>query len=246
MRGSESRGSFPCLTLPAHQPSLCWAGGSEGSPRASFILPGLSRGTWTPQWTAFGPDMGGAEGSGGEAARKWTTCPQPRARGHSPVPPGPVIVPGSARHQCWGPRAKTLRGGGLQVPLGQGPSPALAPAPLQVEWRWLTVQLAASHSPLAAPDDPLRLALHSIWSRGEDVELVLFWTGEGVCQGLNVTVHPTGLLGQYQSASRRMLEDPQWLGQYLAYVSKFHLQEGPVFNLDDQCPPPEASVGATP
>nr|XP_031305433.1 uncharacterized protein LOC116152564 isoform X3 [Camelus dromedarius] len=195
----------------------------------------------------------------------------------------------------WGPAVKVLESGPLLLLiLSLGLARAqetLEDVPVQpgfdaqkVEWRWLTVQLAASHSPLAAPDDPLRLALHSIWSRGEDVELVLFWTGEGVCQGLNVTVHPTGLLGQYQSAfkgggtillhfvstdyshlilyvrfqddgevtslwallARRMLEDPQWLGQYLAYVSKFHLQEGPVFNLDDQCPPPEASVGATP
>nr|XP_031532982.1 beta-lactoglobulin isoform X2 [Vicugna pacos] len=157
----------------------------------------------------------------------------------------------------WGPAVKVLESGSLLLLIL---SLGLARAqetpedvPVQpgfdtqkVEGRWLTVQLAASHAPLAAPDDPLRLALHSIWSRGEDVELVLFWTGEGVCQGLNVTVHPTGLLGQYQSASRRMLEDPRWLGQYLEYVSKFHLQEAPVFNLDDQCPPPAASAGATP
>lgn len=48
--------------------------------------------------------------------------------------------------------------------------------PLQVEGRWLTVQLAASRADLVSPDDPLRLALHSIRSRDADLELVLFWT----------------------------------------------------------------------
>ncbi|XP_004757034.1 beta-lactoglobulin [Mustela putorius furo] len=70
----------------------------------------------------------------------------------------------------------------------------------EVEGRWLTVQLAASRAHLVSPDDPLRLGLHSIWTRGEDVEFVLFWTGEGVCQGVNITVHPTGLQGRYQGS----------------------------------------------
>lgn len=48
--------------------------------------------------------------------------------------------------------------------------------PLKVEGRWLTVQLAASRADLVSPDDPLRLALHSIRSRDADLELVLFWT----------------------------------------------------------------------
>uniref|UniRef100_A0A8D0MH74 Lipocalin/cytosolic fatty-acid binding domain-containing protein n=1 Tax=Sus scrofa TaxID=9823 RepID=A0A8D0MH74_PIG len=151
----------------------------------------------------------------------------------------------------------------------------------KVEGRWLTIQLAASRAHLVSPADPLRLALHSIWTRGQDVELVLFGIGEGLCQGLSVIVHPTGLRGQYQGPlegggslllhfvstdyshlilyvrfqdggeatslwallARRHLEDPQWQGRYLEFVSKFQLQEAPVFNLDDpdaQCPPPGA------
>ncbi|XP_047625603.1 beta-lactoglobulin isoform X2 [Phacochoerus africanus] len=151
----------------------------------------------------------------------------------------------------------------------------------KVEGRWLTIQLAASRAHLVSPADPLWLALHSIWTRGQDVELVLFGIGEGVCQGLSVIVHPTGLRGQYRGPlegggslllhfvgtdyshlilyvrfqdggeatslwallARRHLEDPQWQGRYLEFVSKFQLQEAPVFNLDDrdaQCPPPEA------
>ncbi|XP_054357802.1 beta-lactoglobulin isoform X2 [Pongo pygmaeus] len=38
--------------------------------------------------------------------------------------------------------------------------------------------------------------------------------------------------------ARRMLEDPKWLGRYLEYVEKFHLQKAPVFNIDGPCPPP--------
>lgn len=70
----------------------------------------------------------------------------------------------------------------------------------KVEGRWLTVQLASSRADLVAPDDPLRLALHSIWTRDADLELVLFWKGEGVCRGVNVTIHPTGLRGQYRGS----------------------------------------------
>ncbi|XP_040320293.1 beta-lactoglobulin isoform X1 [Herpailurus yagouaroundi] len=70
----------------------------------------------------------------------------------------------------------------------------------KVEGRWLTIQLASSRAHLVSPADPLRLGLHSIWTRDEDVTFVLFWTGEGVCQGVNVTVHPTGLQGQFQGS----------------------------------------------
>uniref|UniRef100_A0A8C5JUY5 Predicted gene 13539 n=1 Tax=Jaculus jaculus TaxID=51337 RepID=A0A8C5JUY5_JACJA len=69
----------------------------------------------------------------------------------------------------------------------------------KVEGRWLTVQLATSHTDLVLPDDPLRLSLHSIQTRDSgDIDFVLFEKGEGVCTGVNVTVHPTGLQGQYQ------------------------------------------------
>ncbi|XP_045323918.1 beta-lactoglobulin [Leopardus geoffroyi] len=70
----------------------------------------------------------------------------------------------------------------------------------KVAGRWLTIQLASSRAHLVSPADPLRLGLHSIWTRDEDVTFVLFWTGEGVCQGVNVTVHPTGLQGQFQGS----------------------------------------------
>ncbi|KAK2120605.1 hypothetical protein P7K49_001991, partial [Saguinus oedipus] len=34
-----------------------------------------------------------------------------------------------------------------------------------------------------------------------------------------------------------MLEDPTWLGRYLEYVEKFHLQRAPIFNMDSEhCP----------
>ncbi|XP_055455724.1 beta-lactoglobulin [Psammomys obesus] len=69
----------------------------------------------------------------------------------------------------------------------------------KVEGRWLTIRMATNLRHLVLPTDPLRLSLHSIWTRGSgDVEFVLFEIGEGVCAGLNVTVHPTGLQGQYQ------------------------------------------------
>ncbi|XP_060246559.1 beta-lactoglobulin isoform X2 [Meriones unguiculatus] len=69
----------------------------------------------------------------------------------------------------------------------------------KVEGRWLTIQLATSLRHLVLPTDPLRLSLHSIWTRDSgDVDFVLFEIGEGICAGLNVTVHPTGLQGQYQ------------------------------------------------
>ncbi|XP_069328282.1 beta-lactoglobulin [Eulemur rufifrons] len=56
--------------------------------------------------------------------------------------------------------------------------------------------------------------------------------------------------------ARRKLEDPQWLGKYLGYVEKFHLQEAPVSNVDGKrqlqpsstpCvrPAPGASLGTS-
>ncbi|XP_006900703.1 PREDICTED: beta-lactoglobulin-like [Elephantulus edwardii] len=69
----------------------------------------------------------------------------------------------------------------------------------RVQGRWLTLQLASTSSSLVSPDDPLRLALHSIrMTASGALQLILFWMGEGVCQDLNITVHPTGLYGQYQ------------------------------------------------
>ncbi|GAB5580314.1 beta-lactoglobulin isoform X2 [Prionailurus iriomotensis] len=46
----------------------------------------------------------------------------------------------------------------------------------KVEGRWLTIQLASSRAHLVSPADPLKLGLHSIWTRDEDVTFVLFWT----------------------------------------------------------------------
>ncbi|XP_035577039.1 minor allergen Can f 2 [Canis lupus dingo] len=104
----------------------------------------------------------------------------------------------------------TLRGPLLLLTLGlclASAQKALEEVPVEpgfqaqkVEGRWLTIQLAASHAHLVSPTDPLRLGLHSIWTRDEDVEFVLFWTGDGVCKGVNVTVHPTGLQGQFQGS----------------------------------------------
>ncbi|XP_034362430.1 beta-lactoglobulin [Arvicanthis niloticus] len=69
----------------------------------------------------------------------------------------------------------------------------------KVEGRLFTIQLASSLRDLVLPTDPLRLSLHSIWTRDSgDVDFVLFEKGEGLCTGLNITMHPTGLQGQYQ------------------------------------------------
>ncbi|KAM5328774.1 beta-lactoglobulin [Glossophaga mutica] len=73
----------------------------------------------------------------------------------------------------------------------------------KVAGRWFTTRLAASHTRLVAPEDPLRLALHSIGTRDQDLEFILFWTGAGVCKGVKVAVHPTGLQGQYQGTLER-------------------------------------------
>ncbi|XP_054440696.1 beta-lactoglobulin [Pteronotus mesoamericanus] len=70
----------------------------------------------------------------------------------------------------------------------------------KVEGRWLTARLAASHTHLVSPADPLRLALHSIATRDRDLEFILFWTGQGMCQRVKVTVHPVGLRGQYHGS----------------------------------------------
>ncbi|KAF5914176.1 hypothetical protein HPG69_015622, partial [Diceros bicornis minor] len=53
----------------------------------------------------------------------------------------------------------------------------------KVQGRWLTIQLAASHAHLVSPADPLRLALHSIWTWDGDLQFVLFWTRRGVQRG---------------------------------------------------------------
>ena len=42
-------------------------------------------------------------------------------------------------------------------------------------------------------------------------------------------------------SARRMLGDPQWLGQYLEYISRLQLQEAPAFNLAGECCPPAVS-----
>ncbi|XP_032018606.1 beta-lactoglobulin [Hylobates moloch] len=89
-----------------------------------------------------------------------------------------------------------------------GAQKALEEVPVQpgfdaqkVEGRWLTLQLAASRANLVSPADPVRLALHSIRTRGSgDVDFVLFWKGVGVCKETNITVHPTQLPGQYQGS----------------------------------------------
>ncbi|XP_027982939.2 beta-lactoglobulin [Eptesicus fuscus] len=70
----------------------------------------------------------------------------------------------------------------------------------KVAGRWLTLRLASSRADLVSPADPLRLALHSIERRGGDLEFLLFWTGERLCRGVRVTIHPTGLPGQYHGA----------------------------------------------
>ncbi|XP_062938639.1 beta-lactoglobulin [Cynocephalus volans] len=99
----------------------------------------------------------------------------------------------------------------LLLALGQGlarTQKTLEEVPVQpgfdaqkVEGRWLVIRLAASRADLVSPADPLRLSLHSIWTRhGGDMELVLFWKGQGVCEGVNVTIHPTGLQGQYRGS----------------------------------------------
>lgn len=49
------------------------------------------------------------------------------------------------------------------------------PSLLQVEGRWFTIQLATTLRDLVLPTDPLRLSLHSIWTRDNgDVNFVLF------------------------------------------------------------------------
>ncbi|XP_075414955.1 beta-lactoglobulin [Tenrec ecaudatus] len=69
----------------------------------------------------------------------------------------------------------------------------------KAEGHWITLQLAATHPGLVSPDDPLRLSLHSIRATDQgDLDFLLFWMGQGVCQGLDVIVHPTRLRGQYQ------------------------------------------------
>lgn len=72
----------------------------------------------------------------------------------------------------------------------------------------------------------------------------------GARQGAGRRASPQKTPGSPPSApapvvsARRHLEDPQWQGRYLEFVSKFQLQEAPVFNLDDpdgECWPPAVS-----
>uniref|UniRef100_A0A2K6GFR4 Lipocalin/cytosolic fatty-acid binding domain-containing protein n=1 Tax=Propithecus coquereli TaxID=379532 RepID=A0A2K6GFR4_PROCO len=56
---------------------------------------------------------------------------------------------------------------------------------------------------------------------------------------LHVRFEDEGATSLWVLLARSELEDPQWLGQYLGYVEKFHLQEAPVFNVDGQCPSPQ-------
>lgn len=163
---------------------LRWAGGGELGP--------------SPSWTRLarrearvdrGAGAGGAEGSGGEGdgaartgrggrtksltgtctRRQWPLVPQPPPT-VLPVQPGPKTTPSSPRPWSWAPRAKPGRSGRHAA---HDPHAPRAWTP-QVEGRWLTIQLAASRAHLVSPADPLRLALRSIWTQGQDVELVLF------------------------------------------------------------------------
>ncbi|XP_077004884.1 beta-lactoglobulin isoform X2 [Tamandua tetradactyla] len=71
----------------------------------------------------------------------------------------------------------------------------------KVAGRWLTIGLSTSNADLFSPDDPVHLSLHSIWPRDTgEVDFTLFWVGEGLCEGLNFTVQPTALQGQYQGS----------------------------------------------
>lgn len=101
------------------------------------------------------------------------------------------MTPGSRESPCLslpthsGVSAPTVRrgnsgsrlGGAVRAAAGQT---LLLPVPVptfpQMEGRWFTMQLTTSHTDLVLPTDPLRLALHSIWTReGGDLALVLFW-----------------------------------------------------------------------
>ncbi|XP_005408604.1 PREDICTED: lipocalin [Chinchilla lanigera] len=71
----------------------------------------------------------------------------------------------------------------------------------KVEGHWFTVQLATSCTHLVSPEDPLKLSLHSIWARDRgDLDFELFWKGQGVCEGMNITFHPARLQGQYRGS----------------------------------------------
>ncbi|XP_077012919.1 uncharacterized protein LOC143680272 [Tamandua tetradactyla] len=113
----------------------------------------------------------------------------------------------------------------------------------KVEGHWLTIRLATSDAELFSLNDPVRLSVHSIWTRDSGaVDFMLFWGGEGLWEELNFTVHPMALQDQYQGSSRRMYQDPQGLGWYPGYVRKFCLEKAPVFNVHDQCPPPQTQA----
>ncbi|KAF3820934.1 hypothetical protein GH733_011087 [Mirounga leonina] len=72
----------------------------------------------------------------------------------------------------------------------------------KVEGRWFTTRLAASRAHLVSPADPLRLGLHSIWTRDEDVEFVLLWTTGGM-QRSEHHHPPNRLQGQFQGSLER-------------------------------------------
>uniref|UniRef100_A0A2I3GA68 Lipocalin/cytosolic fatty-acid binding domain-containing protein n=1 Tax=Nomascus leucogenys TaxID=61853 RepID=A0A2I3GA68_NOMLE len=161
-----------------------------------------------------------------------------------------------------------------------GAQKALEEVPVQpgfdaqkVEGRWLTLQLAASHANLVSPADPVRLALHSIRTRGSgDVDFVLFWKGVGVCKETNITVHPTQLQGQYQGSCECPWRHVRFVStDYSNLIQRFEddeitnlwvllgkwpkilgvrgeiltLQKAPVFNIDGKHSPPATSWSRT-
>ncbi|KAH0506930.1 Vomeronasal secretory protein 1 [Microtus ochrogaster] len=104
----------------------------------------------------------------------------------------------------------------------------------KVEGRWFTIQLATSHRDLVLPTDPLRLSLHSIQTRDSgDVDFVLF-------EKRTESSETFSLIVICLIPARRMLEDPTWLGKYLVFVEKFHLQKAPIFNIAGKSCPPAA------
>lgn len=138
--GREGPSVPPALSdAPARHPSL-WGAWLE-QPRDSVVVqgvphpsPDLARPSGTQQGTVFGPDAGGAEGSGeGRGSKNGTGGDrgQPDNEGHlqqgtghlSPLqdPCRPLTSPGSAqRWPCWGLRAKT---GGSRSHTARDPPP---------------------------------------------------------------------------------------------------------------------------
>lgn len=54
---------------------------------------------------------------------------------------------------------------------------------------------------------------------------------------LYVRLEDNEVINLWALLARRMLADPTWLGKYLVFVERFHLQKAPIFNIADQCPP---------